>query len=612
MANEWLASRRWPNLKGAESKEFARNGAACLVKGRTASARMSALVQCIKEVIGEGTASQDLLVVCADPSGASRLRRELRAAALLDADRIPIATCRELACNILQKPQAAEALGLRFSSGRTRILAAYEVDFVMEDVKTLGTRPKRLRELLKFLYRGWTELSDEDPEWLFMAEEIDTFEFLTEELAYLGAVMEPQISNLATKALRLDPELRCSSERRLLFVLDYQNLSRASQLLCQLIAGESLTVVANDEACIEAHESYPYLQGVEEFLHLNPTATIANLEDEPATDAIARSERTWDTPSDEISGMADEITRAVREEGWDPSDIGVVTLHPWWERHMARALEARGIPTNAWYEPLKLRGDIRNLGKCLALRMVTLLRLLADPDDATAWRSWFGFGDYLTRSNQFADMRKTRWATAIPGDVRRDLEVSGYDLGTDLDPLLAHARNLRGSDLLGCLLRTLAGSDAPLPSVLRPLLALGDADAAQMVVELDRRQFFAGLPDRPGVVISSYATVAGLDFAHAYLPGLVNGLFPSAAFFDLTKVSINKQDKMRGQDTRTAHAMSHLGRESLCVSNFRRADRDFAERIGLKQARIFATDDDGTQMGEIEPSIYTDVLLGYA
>lgn len=106
--------------------------------------------------------------------------------------------------------------------------------------------------------------------------------------------------------------------------------------------------------------------------------------------------------------------------------------------------------------------------------------------------------------------------------------------------------------------------------------------------------------------------MAGLDFAHAYLPGLVNGLFPSAAFFDLTKVSINKQDKMRGQDTRTAHAMSHLGRESLCVSNFRRADRDFAERIGLKQARIFAADDDGAQMGEIEPSIYTDVLLGYA
>ena len=111
-------------------------------------------------------------------------------------------------------------VGLTFTSGRVRILSAYETDFVTEDVKTLGTRPKRLRELLKFLYRGLTELSDEDPDWLFMAEEIETIEFLTEELSYLGAVIEPQISNLATKALRMDRAVLEHARRRQVFVLD--------------------------------------------------------------------------------------------------------------------------------------------------------------------------------------------------------------------------------------------------------------------------------------------------------------------------------------------------------------------------------------------------------
>lgn len=610
MANEWLACRRWPHLKGGESPEFIRTGTAHLIEGGSAFQRMDALAAQVAETSGDPGAARDTIVVCADPSAASRMRRKLESAAATGAGSIRVVTCRELACDILRQPQAAEAVGLTFTSGRTRILSAYETDFVMEDVKTLGTRPKRLRELLKFLYRGWTELSDEDPDWLFMAEEIETLEFLTEELCYLGAVMEPQISNLATKALRMDRDLLERSRIGRMFVLDYQNLSRASQLLCQLVADRCLVVAADGENCAEVHESYPYLKGVEDFLRLNPAASVAKL-DGDAGDPARRS-LAWPTPTDEIAGVADEIAASV-EGGQNPSDIGVMTLHPWWARRMAHALEQRGVPVNAWYSPLRLRGDIRDLDRCLDLRVATLLRMLADPRDAAAWRSWFGFGDYLTRSNLFADMRKVRQVAAYPGDVRRDLEAFGFDLGCDLDPLMREASALRGPRLLGCLVETLAGSGAPVPHTLRPLLALGpDADAAQMVADLDRRQFFAGIPSREGVTVSSYEAMADLEFGHVYAVGFVNGLFPSASFFDLTKVSINKQEKMRAQDERTAHAMARLARESICVSRFERAEHEFAEKVGLRQARIFAADDSGTQLSEIEPSIYTDVLLGNA
>ncbi len=530
-------------------------------------------------------------------------------------------TCRELACEVVAQPETASACDVAFTGGRARLLAAYEVDFVTEDVKTLGTRPGRLREMLKFLYRGWTELSDEDPEWLFTVEEIDTFAFLNDELRYLGAVMEPQVANLATKALRLDAGLRGRFARRRVFVLDYQNLSRASQLMCQLVALDDLQAFADPTTCAEVHESYPYLEGIAEFTRLNPAAQTVDLDttacSPTALAAPARRELVWETPQDEVEGVAEEIAAAVAG-GRAPEDIAVMAPHPWWAQSVGRALERRGVAANVWFAPLRLRGDIRELDRCLALRTVTLLRLLADPHDGVAWRSWFGFGDYLTRSNLFCSMRRDvepsgEISDDISGDVRRDLEAFGYDLGTDLDPLFAECRDLRGPELLGCLVRTLAGPEAELPGVLRPLCALGmDADAAAMVAELDRRQFFSGIPHRPGVTVSSFSALADLDFPQVYAVGFVNGLFPSAAYFDLTRVSVNKQAKMGEQDARTARAMARLARETLTVSRFERAEHAFAERTGIKQERVFAESDEGGMLAEVSASIYTDVLMGRA
>jgi hypothetical protein len=611
------AHSRWTHLGGAASPDFVRADAACLVTAQASSERIGEAARRAAAALREGADPRDVLVVCADPTSAARVRDLLRAADAPGVTEVEVTTGRELACSVVELPEAARATGTAFTAGRARLLSAYEADFVTEDVKTLGTPPKRLRELLKFLYRGWTELLDEDPAWLLTVEEINTFDFLSEELGYLGAVMEPQLANLATKALRLDGGLCARVRRGRVFVLDYQNLSRATQLLCQLVARDELVAVADPAGCTEVHESYPYAAGVADFARLNPAAQVveAGAQDGRAPVAAGlplRTERAWDMPADEVTGVADEVAAAVAG-GVDPASIAVMAPHPWWAQRMERALAERGVPVNAWYGALRLRGDIRDLDRCLVPRTVTLLRLLADPDDGTAWRSWFGFGDYLTRSNLFAEARAAAPARdgLHPANVRRDLEAAGYDLGADLDPLFAEVRDLRGPALLSYLVQTLAGEGAPVPPALRPLLALGEgATAAQMVAELDRRQFFAGIPAGGGVVVSSYAAMAGVDFAELYAVGFVNGLFPAKAYFDLTQVSIDKQKKMGEQDLRTARAMARLGREAVHVSRFERADAQFAERVGVKQARIFAANDEGVALGEASPSIYTDVLMG--
>lgn len=599
-----MASRRWTGLGGARDDRFVRSGSARLLLGHTASGRDDALAGEILQCISTGNGRDDALVLCAEPSAAARLGDRF---ARMGALGIRTCTCRELACEILRTPQASRATGVAFSGDGVRILSAFEADFVTEDLKTLGARPKRLREMLKFFYRGWTELLDEDPEWLFTVEETDTFEFLTSELLYLGAVMEPQLANLATKALRLDDGLRAAFLRRNVFVMDYQNLSRASQLLCQLVAGEALVVAADDSGNAEVHESYPYPGGVEEFALLNPAVCRVELGLEAGDGGACRKTCCWETPQDEVEGVADAVA-AKLAAGLDPRDVAVMTLHPWWTQRIACALGERGVPVNAWPGPLRLRGDIRDLERSLPLRVVALLRMVANPRDAVAWRSWFGFGDYLARSNVFTAMRRGKTRTQ---GVREDLEACGYDLGADLDPLFDQVKGMRGPRLLAYLVQTLAGPDAAVPAVLRPLLSLGpEASASQMVAELDRLQFFGGIPAGEGVAVAPFESLAGSDFAWVYAVGFVNGLFPRAEYFDLTRVSIDKQKKMGEKDARRARAMRGLARDGMTVSSFRYADNLFAERAGIKRTRIFAADDDGAMWCEVSASIYTDVLAG--
>lgn len=700
MKDKQLESRRWWGMGGAQSPAFVRNGKACLVKGGAAGAVMGELVQCVEDVLAGGADSKDVLVLCADPTSAARMQAELGAVRAgdavetlaercasrvegadgqvagageagdalevqvgpdvnraADAGEVQVLTCRELACAVLADPDSAAATGMSFSSGRARLLSAYETDFLMEDVKTLGARPKRLREMLKFFYRGWTELADEDPEWLFTVEEIDTFEFLTCELQYLGAMMEPQVSNLATKALRMEGQVRERFARKHVFVYGYQSLSRASQLLCQLVASEELVAGAGPDMGVDVFESYAYPAGVEDFVRLNPAAEVVEVGAQGVAGDKVRDAHSWKTPADEVEGTADTIAAAV-EAGANAEDIAVVTFHPWWTQQMARALQARGLQANAWLGAPKLHGDIRELDRCLGLRTVTLLRLLSDEHDGMAWRSWFGFGDYLARSNQFAEMRRrvcgmhigedctvaaskraevsaqeaasmrgegatcgdVRDACGVGaakvsahGDVHGDLAAYGIDLDSDLKPLFAEVRDLRGPRLLAYLVETLAGPDVPLPASVRPLLALGpDADAAQMVAELDRLQFFSGVPARAGVTVASFAALADIDFDQVLVVGFANGLFPRADYFDLTKVTVDKQAKMGERDAHAARAMAGLGTRGLHVGSFERCERMLADRMGVKQVRIYAADDFGREMVEAAPSIYTNVLLGRA
>ena len=132
-------------------------------------------------------------------------------------------------------------------------------------------------------------------------------------------------------------------------------------------------------------------------------------------------------------------------------------------------------------------GDIRDLERSRVPRLLTALYLSANPYDAVAWRSWCGFGDYLTRSNAFAVLRSAGTAQSLALDsvlerasegvspaARDDARASlsavldAYAQGMEL-ARRAHA--LKGDALLEFLAHELYGKDATVPETVRALCA---------------------------------------------------------------------------------------------------------------------------------------------
>jgi DNA helicase-2/ATP-dependent DNA helicase PcrA len=459
---------------------------AFLIQGGFGSGKTTALANQATELVESGIDTAEILVVCASPDAADRFA-QLLTAACPQAAGTTIATARELQLAMLADPEARE------TSGRAaRLLAPFEETFLMEDLKVCGTKPKRLREMVKFFYRGMTEMSDEDASWLINGEERKTFEFLGEVSSFFEGVPAPELANVCVHALSENPSLLVRAQRSYVLVDDYQLLSRASQIFVNALATKAIWVATNPADTSPAFDAYPYAEGVHEFIQANPHVQTTNLgachrgalaAHAPTTLLEGRSDQTAErsttghstsaatsgeradattsggeagtitpdgktdatTPDEEADAIApdgeagaitpdgkDDVTttaapgivtlpcanpdeeaksvaRLVKQEveaGCPAGEIYIVSPHRARTHAIQQALRAEGVRSEAAWDAHIIGGDIRDKDACFNARSLTALELIADPDDAVAWRCWCGYGDYLTNSNGIAAIRE--------------------------------------------------------------------------------------------------------------------------------------------------------------------------------------------------------------
>lgn len=582
-------------------------GQARLVTGARTGALLGALADAVASRLAVGARPEDVLVVCASPQAAlavgERLARELGRRGVADAERVRVTSAREEALAILATPEAQAATGRRFSGATARVLAPYERDILFEDLKTWGTRPGRLRKMLDFMDRGLTELADEDPSWLFTVEEVEVRKIMVDSLRYLGAVVEPEVSNLATKALRADAALRARRARPHVLAFGYQAMSRASQLLCHLLAGASLEAFANPGASTPVFESYPYAAGVEEFARIDPGAARVDFADP----GVAVRPCAWDDPDAECAGIAD-LVAGMTGRGSDPSRIAVVCHRRQAFSQVARALRGRGLEVCGLFEPLALRGDFAQPRRSLAMRVATVLRLLANGRDGAAWRCWMGFDDELAHSAEFKRMRED--GLARDGGALLADDVAGWEGYAATERYLESCRGMTGPRLLRYLVWSLTGDErAELPAQLAPLQGLGaGADAAQMVSYLERAQLAPCYAPGRGVTVCGPAQLEGQSFDCVILAGFVNGTVPAHDYFDLAASTVEKRRRMEERDAAHVAHLRAAADGELVVSAFGRVGLDEAQRDRLKVDRIAVDPRTGAQMAEVSPSILADRL----
>ena len=126
------------------------------VIGGPGTGKSQAIVQRAAHLLESGTQPSELLVLAATRSAADALRSRVTACGAPGAAEVQVCTPMQFFEQVLSCPEA------RAFTGRTpRLLADFEERILMEDMKTCGLKPKRLREMLKFFFRQWTELGDE-------------------------------------------------------------------------------------------------------------------------------------------------------------------------------------------------------------------------------------------------------------------------------------------------------------------------------------------------------------------------------------------------------------------------------------------------------------------
>ena len=610
------------------------------IVGGVGCGKTQQLIERVCSLLSGGEKAGNVLVLCATPQACESFTLRLNAAgeeAGVNADEIAVTTPRALALEVLSDAEA-----VRWSGREPRLLTAYEELFLLEDMKVSGLRPKRLREMLKFFYRSWTELADDDPNWLLPGEESNVHTLLKDNLALTRSIVEPEAGNLAVNYLRGHAGAVAAHSFAHVLVDDYQRISKASQLLAGLMATETLTIAGDRTACVQVYDSYPYAAGLDEFMDEHEgaedielsachacaagAAAASKLLADPAMQSIAFHAAEdivagqtvvleSPLPEDEFGAVARFAAEAV-SAGTNPADIVVATPNGVWSRNMVKALLAAKVPAQALTDRQPVRGDIRDNERCVPAHVLTALDLVADPENALAWRCWCGYGDWLANSSAMANLR----AYADEHDkglveALRDVQDSALAANEgDADRVVGAKRVADAREAGLALIESAAGLegtallDKLAELVIVSTLCLGEQDnsAAAMAKRFRNRLLAPRIDAASAVQAVPYDQVAGLSPKVLIISGFVNGFIPCREYFDSAEMPLDKQEKEHAKDARRVYAMAGKASEQLVISRFTTTSLETASVMKLHIGRIRLQD--GKRMCAIEPSDFIEQL----
>ncbi len=594
------------------------DGRLAKVSGASRTGKTEALVRRAARLLADGADPASLLIETTTAEGARVLRRRLAAA--LEAAGAPDAAALAQAVAVTTARQACLAvLGTdraQVTTGRMpRVLAPFEYNFFLEDMKTLGSPVRRLRAMLGRFQEQWAALPSQE-DWVSPGEEQEVMDHALAVLTRLGAMLPEEVTYVCARYLQSEEGRADAARYDYVLCDDFQNLSHAEQTCLGLLARRQLIVAGNAAEAVPAGTRFPDAPSFADFEALRRDVTVFTLEEpfgNPAVTAFCHAlsgqaaasaprdeagtaTAKWGTPEDEFNGLTRYLLALTEEEdGPDPADVAVVVPNKQWARAFEQMLRQRGFSV----APLgfdSLAGDPRDKERASALVACTALNLIADPADPMAWRLWTGYGSYLTRSDAWTAL--ATWADEQGLGVLEALEeasraqaegrpepflraaalAASYDEGR---ALVERCTGMRGFALLAAV----GAQELPAFRVVREELA-GDEDAAALYAMVRAHELD---PVRTGgphaVAVSSPEMMVGCSYGQVLFAGCVDGFMPARDAFEVVSTDEARAALMDSQ-RRTFAGACAKAREHLLLSTFSKADLELAEVTKMQVTRI--------------------------
>lgn len=610
-----------------------------VVRGAVGCGKTQRFIEAVRCLLAQGTPSSSILVLCATPDAAHAFSNRL------GAENVRIASTRELALELLSQP-AAIAL---FGHG-PRILMPFEEDVLFEDLKMSGIEIDRLAGMFSFFKRSMTEISDDHPDFLMDDDEQAVMSTLRDNLQLRGAFLEQQISANAARYLALTED---AAHYAHVFVDDWQYLSRASQVMAELLAHNSLYVAVDTTAPTEPMlESYPYARGAEELLRANPQAHIVDLDKFQGPRAIGLAlnavrleaglepcliKESSDAPQEagsvaikvlsnadcEIETTADLVAGAIKNST-SPEAIYIASPNDTWASRIAHALKQKGTGSYIACQWTGLaESNIDTSNDARYLKILTAILLAGSPDDDTAWRSWCAFDEPLAASGEIALIAQAAIKNGLrlheilasnkPG-VMSERMVHAYRMGISL---LGRTNGMTRDHLLRTLTNELYGPSEPIPPmVLRLCSGANPDDTAEALRERILNKMSCNLgwesDDADGseqgvsVRIGKMNRMCGLSAQLIIFTGFVNGFFPQHGFFNQTITPPGDIDNARAAYARKLCCALGKATKTAIFTSFTKIPCAQAEQLGVKIDRIGL--ENRIRMARVSPSIFCDCL----
>lgn len=405
------------------------NSPLCVVAG-PGTGKTFALMRRITRLLEVDKANPRRILACTfTRTAAEDITRAIAELGVDRADEIQTHTVHGFCFSMLSSQDVLQA------TGRVpRPLLRFEERFMLQDLEEAGLGGIREcgKKLLAFS-AAWARLQHEEPGWSLDEADQAYQAALTSWLEFHEAMLIGELIPEGIKYLRNNPASPYRSLFDHLLVDEYQDLNRAEQKLIELLTSQNLVIVGDEDQSIYSFK-HAHPDGIVEFPDSHPNTeeigldqcrrcphTVVSMANALISHNTTRSSRKlnslpgnpagevhvvqWNSMQQEAQGLAAFIKARVEAGTVEPGNVLVLAPRREFGYLIRDELNGCGVPAHSFFSEQLLDGKPKKLDESQPQQALTLLALLANPDDRVALRCWCGFGSNSLASGAWVRLR---------------------------------------------------------------------------------------------------------------------------------------------------------------------------------------------------------------